>query len=92
MDEKNSDKIILTDREILDVNGVINVEKFTDDEIILETNQGQLQIKGEKMYMKQLSLDAGLIVVEGNIKALIYLKFHLQTKGKSTRSFIKVKA
>jgi sporulation protein YabP len=72
VDEKNSDKIILTDREILDVNGVINVEKFTDDEIILETNQGQLQIKGEKMYMKQLSLDAGLIVVEGNIKALIY--------------------
>ena len=48
------------------------MEKFTDEDIMLETDQGMLNIKGEKMYMKQLSLDAGLIVVEGSIKSLTY--------------------
>ncbi len=72
MEEQTRHKITLTNREMLDVNGVINVEKFTDEDIILETNQEILNIKGEKMYMKQLDLDAGVIVVEGIFKALTY--------------------
>ena len=72
MEEKTRHKLTLTNREVLDINGVINVEKFTDEDIMLETDQGMLNIKGEKMYMKQLSLDAGLIVVEGSIKSLTY--------------------
>ncbi|MDD4569384.1 MAG: sporulation protein YabP [Tepidanaerobacteraceae bacterium] len=72
MEEKTRHKITLINREVLDINGVINVEKFTDEDILLETDQGMLNIKGEKMYMKQLNLDAGLIVVEGSIKTLTY--------------------
>lgn len=65
-------KITLTDREILEIGGIINVEKFTDDDVLLETEQGMLDIKGEKMHMKQLNLDGGLIVVEGLIRSLTY--------------------
>ncbi|MDK2880033.1 MAG: hypothetical protein PWR06_2749 [Thermoanaerobacteraceae bacterium] len=65
-------KVTLTDREMLDVSGIINVEKFTDENVILETEQGMLDIKGEKMHMKQLNLDGGLIIVEGHIKSLTY--------------------
>ncbi|WP_422449012.1 sporulation protein YabP [Thermoanaerobacterium sp. DL9XJH110] len=74
MEEKaqSRHKLTLQNREILDITGVINVEKFTDDDIILETQQGMLNIKGEKMHMKQLNLDGGLIVVEGLIKSLTY--------------------
>jgi sporulation protein YabP len=72
VEEKTRHKITLTNREVLDINGVINVEKFTDEDIMLETEQGMLNIKGEKMYMKQLNLDAGVIVIEGEFKALTY--------------------
>lgn len=74
MEENNQvqHKITLTNRELLDINGVINVEKFTDEDITLETQQGMLNIKGEKMYMKQLNLDGGLIIIEGLIKSMVY--------------------
>ncbi|MGI6486276.1 MAG: sporulation protein YabP [Thermoanaerobacterales bacterium] len=65
-------KITLTDREVLEVTGVVNVEKFTDDDIVLETQLGMLSIKGEKMHMKQLNLDGGLITMEGLIKSVGY--------------------
>lgn len=65
-------KVTLTGREMLDVSGIINVEKFTDENVVLETEQGILDIKGEKMHMKQLNLDGGLIIVEGHIKSLTY--------------------
>ncbi len=65
-------KILLTDRELLEVTGVLNVEKFTDDDVILETQLGMLGIKGEKMHMKQLNLDGGLIIMEGAIKSMSY--------------------
>lgn len=65
-------KVILTDRQMLDVSGIINVEKFTDDNVVLETEQGMLDIKGEKMHMRQLNLDGGMIIVEGLIKSLTY--------------------
>jgi len=72
VEEKTRHKITLTNRELLDVNGVINVEKFTDEDILLETDQGMLNIKGENMHMKQLNLDAGMITIEGIVKALTY--------------------
>ncbi|ADL06897.1 sporulation protein YabP [Thermosediminibacter oceani] len=74
MDEKKSTKhrLTLQDREILEIDGVLNVEKFTDEDIILSTEKGMLNIKGEKMHMKQLNLDQGLIVVEGFVKMLAY--------------------
>ena len=72
MEEKGRHKVTLTDRELLDVSGVINVERFTDEDILLETDQGMLNIKGENMHMKQLNLDAGMIAIEGTVNALTY--------------------
>jgi sporulation protein YabP len=74
MDEKNQarHKLTLTDRGLLDVSGVINVEKFTDEDILLETEQGMLNIKGDKMHMRQLNLDGGFITVEGIVKSMSY--------------------
>lgn len=75
--EENIDiqhKVTLVEREVLSVTGVLNVEKFTDDDVILETQQGLLNIKGEKMHMKHLDLEGGVISVEGIIKSFNYLE------------------
>lgn len=83
MSESGQHKILLTDRQILEVTGVLNVEKFTDDDILIETQLGLLGIKGEKMHMKQLNLDGGLIVIEGVIKSMLYTEItSTREKGK----------
>ncbi|HHY04066.1 MAG TPA: sporulation protein YabP [Thermoanaerobacterales bacterium] len=65
-------KITMSDRQVLDVTGVLNVERFTDEDVILETQKGMLNIKGEKMHMKELNLDGGIVVIKGLIKSLSY--------------------
>lgn len=65
-------KLTLDNREFIEIHGVTNVEKFTDVDILLDTNLGLLHIKGEKLYMKQLNLDKGLITVEGFVEGLNY--------------------
>ncbi|MDN5332197.1 MAG: hypothetical protein PWP45_1422 [Tepidanaerobacteraceae bacterium] len=74
MEEKRSSKhrLVLNDREILEINGVLNVEKFTDEDIVVATERGTLNVKGEKMHMKQLNLDEGVIVIEGYVKIISY--------------------
>lgn len=86
MEENTRHKIVLTNRESLDVDGVINVEKFTDEDIMLETDQGMLNIKGEKMYMKQLNLDAGIIAIEGLVKSMTYHEG--STSGQKDKSLL----
>ncbi|AEE90385.1 Sporulation protein YabP [Tepidanaerobacter acetatoxydans Re1] len=86
MEENTRHKIVLTNRESLDVDGVINVEKFTDEDIMLETDQGMLNIKGEKMYMKQLNLDAGVIAIEGLVKSMTYHEG--STSGQKEKSLL----
>lgn len=80
-------KVTLVEREMLDVTGVINVEKFTDESVILETQQGLLNINGEKMHMKQLDLEGGVISVEGIIKSISYLeRTEVKDRAKSVLS------
>jgi len=86
VEEKTRHKIVLTNRESLDIDGVINVEKFTDEDIMLETDQGMLNIKGEKMYMKQLNLDAGIIAIEGLVKSMTYHEG--STSGQKDKSLL----
>jgi len=65
-------RLILQDRELLEISGVTNVDKFTESEILIDTVRGTLSIKGEKMHMKQLNLEVGNITIEGMIKQLTY--------------------
>jgi sporulation protein YabP len=73
--EKNKEKmhrLIMDNREFLTLTGVSRVQSFDPKEILLETIQGVLSIKGEKLGIKHLDLKEGQVEVEGNIDALIY--------------------
>lgn len=74
MEEKvpGKHRLTLQDRELLEISGVTNVDKFTESEILIDTVRGTLSIKGEKMHMKQLNLEVGNITIEGMIKQLTY--------------------
>ncbi|MEA4902842.1 sporulation protein YabP [Desulfitobacterium sp.] len=73
--DKNADKVhrlTMNNREILSLTGVIKVQSFDPKEIVLETIQGVLNIKGEKLGVKHLDLKEGLVEIEGLIVGLVY--------------------
>lgn len=73
--EKNKEKmhrLTMDNREFLSLTGISKVQSFDPKEIVLETIQGLLSIKGEKLGIKHLDLKEGLVEVEGHVDALIY--------------------
>lgn len=65
-------KLVLTERNHLTMTGVTEVVSFDDTAVILHTELGTLEIQGDGLQLKNLSLEGGQVAVEGNIAALLY--------------------
>jgi sporulation protein YabP len=74
-------QLVLVDREEMTVDGVVSLGSFDDREIVMETEQGMLVIKGEGLNIKQLNLEKGNIMLEGVVKAIAYEDETRQKKG-----------
>ena len=77
---------MLTNRNICNMNGVVDVLSFDLGEILLETDQGMLMIKGNDLHVNRLSLDKGEVDIEGRIDSLTYSE--TAGYGKSGQSFL----
>jgi len=71
----------LIDREEMSVEGVVSLGSFDEKEVIMETEQGLLTVKGEGLNIKQLNLEKGNIQVEGIVRAIAYEDEARQKKG-----------
>lgn len=67
-------KVTLTDRKSGKLNGIKDVISFDEQEIVLDTEQGLLTIKGEKLHVSRLSLEKGEVDVDGRIDSFVYSK------------------
>lgn len=88
MDEKSAQKvhkIMLTNRKSGILSGVIDVLSFDVGEILLETEQGMLMIKGNDLHVNRLNLEKGEIDLEGRIDSLAYSDMG---KGKTGESLL----
>ena len=65
-------KIVMTDRNICNISGVCDVLSFDVAEILLETEQGMLMLKGNYLHVSRLMLDKGEVDVDGKIDSLTY--------------------
>lgn len=65
-------KITLTNRKSCQINGVKDVISFDIHEIVLETEQGMLTIKGEDLHVNRLTLERGEVDVDGRVDNLTY--------------------
>ena len=77
MNENNSalktiHNIIMENREKLSISGVKRGENFDDNIIILNTQMGQMTIKGENLHISKMDVDTGNLAVSGNFYGLIY--------------------
>ncbi|GIP36344.1 sporulation protein YabP [Paenibacillus sp. J2TS4] len=75
-------EVKMLNRKLLEISGVLNVESFDSEEFLLETECGFLTIKGQNLHIKNLSLEQGLVAIEGLVHALAYLETGTQGKSK----------
>ena len=58
-------RLVLENRKKSMISGVQDVQSFHEQEILLLTEEGKLQIKGEGLHVKRLNLEKGEADIEG---------------------------
>ena len=73
MPKAQNHKLVVNNRKNSMVTGVLDVLSFDLNEILLETEQGMLMVKGTDMHVNRLNLEKGEIELEGKVDSLNYL-------------------
>ena len=78
-------KLTLNGRKNLSLTGVTEVVSFDDMQIVLKTAMGILNVHGQNLQLKNLSLEGGQVAVDGEIDALIYEQLRQERKWRLFR-------
>ena len=65
-------KVTMLNRKTCAISGVKDVLSFDIHEILLETEQGMMMIKGDDLHVNRLTLEKGEVDIEGRIDSLAY--------------------
>lgn len=65
-------KLVINNRKTSMVTGVLDVLSFDLNEIMLETEQGMLMVKGTDLHVNRLSVEKGEVDLSGNIDSISY--------------------
>ncbi len=69
---QKSHKLVVNNRKTSLVTGVLDVLSFDLNEVLLETQQGMLMVKGTDLHVNRLSLEKGKWICSGNIDSIAY--------------------
>jgi len=82
MPKAQNHKLVVNNRKNSMVTGVLDVLSFDLNEILLETEQGMLMVKGTDMHVNRLNLEKGEVDLSGNIDSIAYSETHIgRTQG-----------
>jgi len=87
MEDRKSNKelpcnLILENRKKLSVSGVVDVDSFDDENIILITELGALVVKGGDFHINKLNIDTGELIIEGDIDSCSFSdSYRSKSKG-----------
>lgn len=83
---KHQHKLSLQNRKDCAISGVVDVLSFDVSEILLETEQGMLMIRGSALHVTRLTLERGEIEIDGKIDSITYSEHG--SRGGSETSFL----
>jgi sporulation protein YabP len=78
---KTAHNIIMESRKNLTVSGVMDVDSFDEESVIVFTEQGELTIRGHNLHINKIDVDAGDLSMEGEIDSLSYSEGQPQKGG-----------
>lgn len=80
-DKKSS--LTLENRRKLSLTGVLEVISFNESQIILNTNLGSMNIKGEGLRMNKLDVQNGDVIIVGMINSCTYSSAEIKKDSES---------
>lgn len=75
MEEKQNigiHKLNMVSRKTLELTGVKEVISFDTKEVVLDTTQGMLVLRGDGLNVNRLLVEKGEVDIEGRVDSLIY--------------------
>lgn len=77
---RKAHKLVVNNRKTSLVTGVLDVLSFDLNEILLETEQGMMMVRGSDLHVNRLSLEKGEVDLSGNIDSITYSDMKQATK------------
>lgn len=71
--------VLLDNRSRMELDGILDVESFTDTSIIANSSLGNVAIEGSDLKVDSFSSQTGKLVVKGNVDSFCYFG---NSKGK----------
>lgn len=63
---------LLENREKMSISGVLDVDIFNPDMVVVQTDMGMLTIKGVDLHINKLNLESSELCLEGEISSCAY--------------------
>lgn len=72
LEDRTQASVVIEDRAKLIATGVIDVDSFDNENVILITHLGTLIIRGSNFRINRLNVDVGELIIEGDIDSCTY--------------------
>ena len=72
MEAKKAQALIINSREALSCDAIIDVEEFSSEYVIINTEFGKLTVEGDELRIKELNEKDGKISIIGKIPGLFF--------------------
>ncbi|MGN0293308.1 MAG: sporulation protein YabP [Lachnospiraceae bacterium] len=69
---RHGHRLSMNDRAWMHISGVLEVISFDPEEIVLDTEEGRMQINGTGLQVKQLLIENGELEIEGRPDTISY--------------------
>ena len=77
-------KLVINNRQTSLVTGVLDVLSFDLNEVLLETEQGMLMVKGMDLHVNRLNLEKGEVDLSGKIDRVAYSEAGSRAKNEES--------
>ena len=84
---KMQHNVIMESRRNLTITGVMDIDSFDEQTVIVFTEQGELTIKGVGLHINKIDVDTGDLLMEGEVDSLAYSDNQPQKGGILARLF-----
>jgi len=84
---KMQHNVIMEGRKNLTITGVMDIDSFDEETVIVFTEMGELTVRGINLHINKIDVDTGDLLMEGEIDSMVYSDNQPQKGGFFSRLF-----
>lgn len=85
--QKRRHHLIMENRKSLTLTGIVDVDSFDEQTVVLITDIGELTVKGSSLQIKGFSVESGELSLDGEIDSLAYQEINRTNGGFFSKLF-----